>query len=92
MFGMVKKRRSGRAGRQVGLLLAPLHMIHTPAQNWREVQTVVHLVRYYYRLKEFCIITPYDAQRNAIQKTLKAEKLPWESVFNVDTFQGEDGI
>ncbi|KAJ7576715.1 AAA domain-containing protein, partial [Mycena floridula] len=38
----------------------------------------------------FCIITPYDAQREAIQNELKAQNLPWESVFNVDSFQGNE--
>lgn len=37
---------------------------------------------------DFCIITPYDAQRAAIERQLKAEDLPWERVFNVDSFQG----
>ncbi|TBU23034.1 AAA domain-containing protein, partial [Dichomitus squalens] len=36
---------------------------------------------------EFCIITPYDAQRGAIAQRLKAEGLPWEGVYNVDSFQ-----
>lgn len=35
-----------------------------------------------------CVITPYDAQRDRIQQVLKQNKLPWESVFNVDSFQG----
>ncbi|RPD58076.1 hypothetical protein L226DRAFT_430012, partial [Lentinus tigrinus ALCF2SS1-7] len=29
---------------------------------------------------DFCIITPYDAQRAAIAERLKAENLPWESL------------
>ncbi|OAX33331.1 hypothetical protein K503DRAFT_700578, partial [Rhizopogon vinicolor AM-OR11-026] len=36
------------------------------------------------------IITPYDAQRNAIEQQLKSEELPWEDrCFNVDSFQGK---
>ena len=31
----------------------------------------------------------YDAQRNILEKELKAAKLPWEDkCFNVDSFQG----
>ncbi|KAJ7257766.1 AAA domain-containing protein, partial [Mycena rebaudengoi] len=40
--------------------------------------------------KNFCIITPYDAQRAAIENQLKAEKLPHDAVFNVDSFQGNE--
>lgn len=46
-------------------------------------------MRSYYRHKDFCVITPYDAQRAALEKQLKAEGLPWERVFNVDSFQGQ---
>ncbi|KAL5498110.1 hypothetical protein ACEPAH_2240 [Sanghuangporus vaninii] len=59
-------------------------------KNGREVQTILHLVRHYYMHKDFCIITPYDAQRGAIQNALKKERLPWENVFNVDSFQGNE--
>ena len=39
--------------------------------------------------KMFRIITPYDAQRGAIEAALKHADLPWEdTVFNVDSFQG----
>ncbi|PSR72748.1 hypothetical protein PHLCEN_2v11443 [Hermanssonia centrifuga] len=44
--------------------------------NMEEVHTVVNLVRHYYRHKPFVIITPYDAQRSAIQKQLEKENLP----------------
>lgn len=57
-------------------------------QNSGEVSTIIHLVRHYYRSKPFCVITPYDAQRSLIQNQLKKEGLPWEDVFNVDSFQG----
>ncbi|KIJ32688.1 hypothetical protein M422DRAFT_126185, partial [Sphaerobolus stellatus SS14] len=47
-------------------------------KNMKEVQTVIHLVRHYYRDSEFVVITPYIAQRG----------LPWKGrVFNVDSFQ-----
>ncbi|KAF8517303.1 P-loop containing nucleoside triphosphate hydrolase protein [Hysterangium stoloniferum] len=55
--------------------------------NMREVQAIVHLVQNYYKKEEFCVITPYDAQRAAIAKALKNARLP-EMVFNVDSFQG----
>jgi len=55
-----------------------------------EVHTVVHLVKHYYQHKEFCIITPYDAQRSAIQKQLENDGLPSDRVFNVDSFQGHE--
>ncbi|KAF8064440.1 P-loop containing nucleoside triphosphate hydrolase protein [Lyophyllum atratum] len=58
--------------------------------NAGEIQTMVNLVKTYYKYKDFCIITPYDAQRAAIERQLKLdpEGLPWERVFNVDSFQG----
>lgn len=57
-------------------------------QNAREIQAIIHLVRNYYQTKNFCIITPYDAQRGKLQDALRRERLPWENVFNVDSFQG----
>ncbi|KAK0189342.1 P-loop containing nucleoside triphosphate hydrolase protein [Armillaria mellea] len=60
--------------------------------SWRnddEVQTVAQLVQHYYKGHDFCVITPYDAQRAAIEEKLKNQDLPWERrVFNVDSFQG----
>ncbi|KAK0482998.1 P-loop containing nucleoside triphosphate hydrolase protein [Armillaria luteobubalina] len=60
--------------------------------SWRnddEVETVAQLVHYYYESHNFCVITPYDAQRAAIEEELKSRDLPWERrVFNVDSFQG----
>ncbi|TFK73052.1 hypothetical protein BDN72DRAFT_762330, partial [Pluteus cervinus] len=59
--------------------------------NQAESETVVNLVgNYYRRTSSFCVITPYDAQRALIEKKLKDAKLPWESVFNVDSFQGNE--
>ncbi|PCH35506.1 nucleoside triphosphate hydrolase protein [Wolfiporia cocos MD-104 SS10] len=63
-------------------------------QSWinrEEVHTVVNLVRNYYRYTEFSIITPYDAQRGEIQKALQNDKnnLPWDCVYNVDSYQGQ---
>ncbi|KAF5360173.1 hypothetical protein D9758_011319 [Tetrapyrgos nigripes] len=57
--------------------------------NQEEIGCVVNLVRHYYAGKDFCVITPYDAQRSGIERALKAEKLPWDKVFNVDSFQGK---
>jgi regulator of nonsense transcripts 1 len=54
-----------------------------------EVHMVVRIAkRYHQRKLEFCIITFYDPQRAAITKALKAEDLPSERVYNVDSFQG----
>ncbi|KAJ7212890.1 AAA domain-containing protein [Mycena haematopus] len=58
-------------------------------QNYEEIQTISHLVRRYVRTN-FCVITPYDAQRAAIERQLKAENLPHHAVYNVDTFQGNE--
>ena len=47
--------------------------------------------RYIREGKDFKIITPYDAQRNAIENALKYAGLAWENtVFNVDSFQGNE--
>lgn len=59
-------------------------------KNVGEIGMVVHLVRSYYKQTDFCVITPYDAQRAAIEAQLKRENLPWEHVFNVDSFQGNE--
>lgn len=64
-------------------------MICCIRQNADEVDTVVRIVKLYYLKKDFCIITPYDGQRAAITKALKGADLPWEKVFNVDSFQGQ---
>ncbi|KAJ7839369.1 AAA domain-containing protein, partial [Mycena olivaceomarginata] len=39
---------------------------------------------------DFCVITPYDAQRAAIERQLKAETLSHDAIFNVDSFQGNE--
>ncbi|KAH9856841.1 AAA domain-containing protein, partial [Lenzites betulinus] len=39
---------------------------------------------------DFCIITPYDAQRGLITQLLKAANLPSDIVYNVDSFQGHE--
>ncbi|SJL10795.1 uncharacterized protein ARMOST_14189 [Armillaria ostoyae] len=59
-------------------------------RNYEEVRTIAHLVRLYYKDHDFCVITPYDAQRAAIEKELKRQTLPSEQVFNVDSFQGNE--
>jgi superfamily I DNA and/or RNA helicase len=59
-------------------------------KNTQEVRVIVRLARRYTaQKKSFRIITPYDAQRSAIEKALKTEKVHWEDkCFNVDSFQG----
>lgn len=60
--------------------------------NKAEAQAVVVVARGLARAgKSFRVITPYDSQRNLLEKMLKAEKLPWENkCFNVDSFQGNE--
>lgn len=90
----VTERRYARApaGRSVRSFSSHIYKLDfsetSGVKNEREVQTVVRLVQKYYKNKEYCIITPYDAQRNSIAKALKAEGLPHDNVFNVDSFQG----
>ncbi|THG92920.1 hypothetical protein EW026_g8158 [Hermanssonia centrifuga] len=57
--------------------------------NTEEVHVVVNLVRYYYHNQPFVVITPYDAQRVAIQNALEKANLPSNCVYNVDSFQGK---
>jgi len=66
--------------------------MHSTAQNEGEVRAAVKIARRYIQeRKEFKIITPYDAQRGAIEDALKAAGLTWENtVFNVDSFQGNE--
>ncbi|KAJ7691104.1 AAA domain-containing protein, partial [Mycena olivaceomarginata] len=60
-------------------------------QNPEEIQTICHLVRRYAQSgRKFCVITPYDAQRAAIERQLEAEDLPHNAVYNVDSFQGNE--
>ncbi|KZP25208.1 hypothetical protein FIBSPDRAFT_734498 [Athelia psychrophila] len=59
--------------------------------NQREVMAVMAIARKYHSSgKKYRIITPYDAQRNYLEKALKETKLPWEDkCFCVDSFQGK---
>ena len=56
------------------------------------MKATVQIARCYIREgKAFKIITPYDAQRNAIENALRTAGLAWENkVFNVDSFQGNE--
>ncbi|KAI0359865.1 hypothetical protein OH77DRAFT_1365274, partial [Trametes cingulata] len=41
--------------------------------------------------KEYAIISPYDAQRNFMEKELKESGLVWEDkCFNIDSYQGNE--
>jgi len=52
---------------------------------------VVRVARRYHQLKlDFCIITFYDPQRAAIIRALENEDLPYDCVYNVDSFQGNE--
>ncbi|KAH9921366.1 P-loop containing nucleoside triphosphate hydrolase protein [Amylocystis lapponica] len=56
--------------------------------NLEEVHAVVNLVQHYYQNEKIAIITPYDAQRARLVKHLKAQNLPYDCVYNVDSYQG----
>ncbi|KZP07667.1 hypothetical protein FIBSPDRAFT_279424 [Athelia psychrophila] len=60
--------------------------------NQKEVMAVMAIARQYHSSgKKYRIITPYDAQRNYLEKALKETKLPWEDkCFCVDSFQGNE--
>ena len=62
------------------------------SQNEGEVRAAILVAtRYIQEGRKFKIITPYDAQRNAIEDALKTAGLTWENtVFNVDSFQGNE--
>ncbi|KAL1742236.1 hypothetical protein HDZ31DRAFT_75655 [Schizophyllum fasciatum] len=54
--------------------------------NRDEVQVARNLVAHYHQHKKnFCVITPYDAQRAEIARELGSVDLPSDCVFNVDT-------
>ena len=57
---------------------------------------IIHLARLYFRQgKQYRVITPYDAQRSAIERQLELvkPKIPWEDkCFNVDSFQGRQSL
>ncbi|KAL1674028.1 P-loop containing nucleoside triphosphate hydrolase protein, partial [Schizophyllum commune] len=56
--------------------------------NRDEVQVMRNLVEHYHRNgKNFCVITPYDAQKAEIARDLESVGLPSDRVFNVDSFQ-----
>lgn len=60
-------------------------------KNHEEAQIVLKLARLYQSNDmSYRIITPYDSQRNRIEKELKQEGLKWDDkVFrNIDSFQG----
>lgn len=64
----------------------------TSWKNEKEAATIVNLVRGYMdKGLNFRVITPYDAQRGTIEAALKHANLKWEdTVFNVDSFQGNE--
>jgi superfamily I DNA and/or RNA helicase len=66
------------------------HYFHDLSQNPLEIQAVVTIARQLENDgKRYRIITPYDAQRNKLEESMKTENLQWEDkCFNVDSFQG----
>ena len=59
-------------------------------QNPQEVEAVALIAEHLQKADiSYRIITPYDAQRNAIEQGLKDRDLDWhDKCFNVDSFQG----
>ncbi|OAX42503.1 hypothetical protein K503DRAFT_348026 [Rhizopogon vinicolor AM-OR11-026] len=60
--------------------------------NESEITVIIHLARLYHKYgRQYRVITPYDAQRSAIERQLELAGLPWEDkCFNVDSFQGNE--
>jgi superfamily I DNA and/or RNA helicase len=60
-------------------------------QNEPEITVIINLARIYHEQgKQYRIITPYDAQRSAIERQLELAKIPGDDkCFNVDSFQGK---
>jgi hypothetical protein len=87
----VRRRDRGKAGRYAMHLRRNLSASPLLYKNEPEITVVVHLAHLYYgQGKEYRVITPYDAQRSAIEKQLELAKIPWEDkCFNVDSFQGK---
>jgi hypothetical protein len=86
-----KRKDRGTAGRYAthhhrNMLSSPL--LH---QNEPEITVIIFLARLYHgQGKQYRVITPYDAQRSAIERQLELAKIPWEDkCFNVDSFQGK---
>ena len=71
-------------------LSAVVFFTYPSAKNTEEVLTVINLIKNYYHDKEVVIITPYDSQRAALVRALKAAGLlAWQNVYTVDSFQGQ---
>lgn len=78
------------------LLIVPLicpaeSEIITCMQNPAERATVLKIAEMLQAEdKEYCFISPYDAQRNLMEKDMINAGLDWkDKCFNVDSFQGE---
>jgi len=61
-------------------------------KNLAEVEVALQIaVQLQIQGKNFRIITPYDAQRSALEEGMKKHELNWEDkCFNVDSFQGNE--
>ncbi|KAH7867997.1 AAA domain-containing protein, partial [Lentinula edodes] len=91
--GRLKSRHKTTSHNSVRFVNTPRGVEKKKGSSWMneaEIDCIVNLVRNYYQKTDFCIITPYDSQRVAIESRLKVENLPWEKVFNVDSFQGNE--
>lgn len=60
--------------------------------NRKEVEAVTLIAEYLENKQtHYKIVTPYEAQRNALERALEEKGLDWhDKCFNVDTFQGKE--
>ncbi|KAF9485150.1 hypothetical protein BDN70DRAFT_676483 [Pholiota conissans] len=61
-------------------------------KNLHEVEVAITIARRFTKEKKsFRIITPYNPQRNLLEKGLTKAGLPWkDKCFNIDAFQGNE--
>ncbi|KAI0737257.1 AAA domain-containing protein [Daedaleopsis nitida] len=53
----------------------------------------MNLIKKYYKDLDWCVITPYDAQRAAITAAIKTAGVErHDHVYNVDSFQGHEAL
>jgi hypothetical protein len=91
MSSGARRRDQGTAGRYATQLRWNMSASPLLYKNEPEISVTIHLARLYHKQgKQYKVITPYDAQRSAIEKQLELAKIPWEDkCFNVDSFQGK---
>ncbi|KAH9917838.1 P-loop containing nucleoside triphosphate hydrolase protein [Fomitopsis serialis] len=96
VYGNNLKTSHDEMDRRSCILIDVSHGKETKSSNsWTndaEATAIVVVARKFHAEgKTYRVITPYDAQRNVLERKLKAANLPWENkCFNVDSFQGEN--